>query len=68
VTGPDLGLADALATALAVAGAAALPILEGLDSYEGFIIHQDGAWEATTAFPFADDLRPNGETNPMQAA
>ena len=42
VTGPDLGLADALATALAVAGPAGLAFIEPIEGYEGFIIGYDG--------------------------
>jgi thiamine biosynthesis lipoprotein len=53
VTGPDLGLADALATALAVAGEGELSIVDRLDGYEGLIITQDGSWVSTTRFPFA---------------
>jgi thiamine biosynthesis lipoprotein len=55
VTGPDLGLADALATALAVAGEEQLSMIEHLDGYEGFVINQDGSWARTTRFPFASD-------------
>jgi len=53
VTGPELGLADALATALAVGGAEALELVESLDSYEAFTIGKDGARTATARFPFA---------------
>jgi FAD:protein FMN transferase len=58
VTGPDLGLADALATALAVAGAEELSMVERLDGYEGFIIARDRSWVMTTKFPFASDTDP----------
>jgi len=53
VTGPDLGLADALATALAVAGAPGLAFLEPLEGYEGLIIGFDGRRRWTGRFPFA---------------
>jgi FAD:protein FMN transferase len=53
VTGPDLGLADALATALAVAGEDELSMLDQLDGYEGLIITRDGEWASTVNFPFA---------------
>lgn len=53
VTGPDLGLADALATALAVAGEAGLPLVEGLAGYEALVIGFDGGWRWTPRFPFA---------------
>ena len=53
VTGPDLGLADALATALAVAGPPGLALIEPIEGYEGFIIGYDGSWQSTERFPFA---------------
>ena len=53
VTGPDLGLADSLATALAVAGEEGLGFIERSDGYEGFVIGYDGARKWTPGFPFA---------------
>ncbi len=53
VTGPDLGLADALATAVALAGASSLSLIEALDGYEALVIEGDGALRATERFPFA---------------
>jgi thiamine biosynthesis lipoprotein len=53
VTGPDLGLADALATALVVAGEEGLEFIEPIDGYEGFVIGRDGSWNWTRHFPFA---------------
>jgi thiamine biosynthesis lipoprotein len=53
VTGPDLGLADALATAVAVAGAPGLDLVEALDGYEALIIALDGSRRWTRNFPFA---------------
>ena len=53
VTGPDLGLADALATALAVAGEAGLAFIEPLAGYEALIIGYDGRKQSTSQFPFA---------------
>ena len=53
VTGPDLGLADALATAVAVAGAPGLDMVEALDGYEALIIALDGSRRWTEHFPFA---------------
>ena len=53
VTGPDLGLADALATAVAVAGAPGLDLIEALDGYEALIIALDGSRRWTEHFPFA---------------
>jgi thiamine biosynthesis lipoprotein len=53
VTGADLGIADALATALAVAGVDGLSFIERLDDYEGFVICWDGSRHSTDSFPFA---------------
>lgn len=53
VTGVDLGLADALATALAVAGREALPLVEALDDFEALIIDFDGDFEMTSGFRVA---------------
>jgi thiamine biosynthesis lipoprotein len=65
VTGPDLGLADALATALAVAGQEGLGFIEPIDGYEGFIIGHDGSWKSTTHFPFASGEAVAGWTKPV---
>ena len=53
VTGPDLGLADALATALAVAGPACLTFIEPLAGYEALLIGFDGTRSQTAGFPLA---------------
>jgi len=53
VTGPDLGLADALATAVAVAGIEGLGLVEPLAGYEALVIGWDGRQHATSQFPFA---------------
>jgi thiamine biosynthesis lipoprotein ApbE len=53
VTGPDLGLADALATALAVAGDPGLALIDGLDGYEALVINTDGSKRRTKRFPAA---------------
>jgi len=53
VSGPDLGLADALATAAAVAGMDFLALIEDLDGYEALVIGFDRAWKWTSNFPFA---------------
>jgi len=58
VTGNDLGVADALATALAVAGAQALPLIEALDHFEALVIDYDGTSTMTSRFPIA----PRAET------
>jgi thiamine biosynthesis lipoprotein len=53
VTGPDMALADALATALAVGGDDALPAIERLDGYEGWLLRPDGSPAATAGWQFA---------------
>ncbi|HUX04732.1 MAG TPA: FAD:protein FMN transferase [Acidimicrobiales bacterium] len=53
VTGPDLGVADALATALCVGGDEVLAIIEHLAHYEAFIIGHDGHRQWTSDFAFA---------------
>ena len=54
VSGPDPGLCDALATALAVGGAEVLARLEALEGYDGLIIDAGGSWRATTGFPWVE--------------
>ncbi len=51
VTGPDLGLADALATALAVAGGEGLTMFDAIDGYEAFVVLCDGSSQWTPGFP-----------------
>ncbi|HTZ94281.1 MAG TPA: FAD:protein FMN transferase [Streptosporangiaceae bacterium] len=53
VVGPDLGLADALATAIAVAGADGLEVVERLAGYEALVVGSDGRRHPTSQFPFA---------------
>jgi thiamine biosynthesis lipoprotein len=53
VCGPDLGLADALATAVAVAGEAGLTFIERLEGYESLVIRFDGTMRWTEQFPIA---------------
>jgi FAD:protein FMN transferase len=50
VCGPDLGLADALATAVAVCGSVGL--LDALPGYEGLVMGFDRRWSWTARFPF----------------
>jgi thiamine biosynthesis lipoprotein len=59
VTGPDLGLADALATALVVAGEEGLSFIDAIEGYEGFVIGTDGSRRWTERFPFAPVLGPH---------
>jgi thiamine biosynthesis lipoprotein ApbE len=60
VTGPDLGLADALATALAVAGEEALQLVESLEGYEAMVIGFDATRKSTTRFPLCAGNGPDG--------
>lgn len=64
VIGPDLGLADALATAVAIAGEAGLALIEPLAGYEALIIGLDGRRQSTSRFPFA----PTTPRTPAEAA
>jgi thiamine biosynthesis lipoprotein len=51
VTGPDLGLADALATGLAVAGEEGLSRIEAIDGFEAMTVAFDGTVRHTPGFP-----------------
>jgi thiamine biosynthesis lipoprotein len=53
VTGPDLGLADALATGLLAAGADGIEGLEALGGYEALVVDPSGRRHLTRAFPLA---------------
>lgn len=53
VTGPELDLADALATAAAAAGTDALPTIDEIDGYEACLVLRDRSLRATRGFPFA---------------
>lgn len=53
VAGPSLATADALATALAVAGEELVPTLAALPDYEGWCVTADGAELETRGFPWA---------------
>jgi len=59
VSGPDLGLADALATALMVAGEEGLAWFETLEGYEALVCALDGTSKWTEHFPFAPGYRPS---------
>lgn len=52
VTGPSLALADAIATALAVGGDDVLPLVAGLDGYEGYLIRSEGSETDTGGITF----------------
>jgi thiamine biosynthesis lipoprotein ApbE len=51
VSGPDLWLADALATGLLVAGEAGLPLVEAVEGYEGCVLSHDGSMAMTGSLP-----------------
>ena len=55
VTGEDLGLCDALATALCVGGHDVMVLVDRLDGYEAMTIDASGAMRATPAFAFVRD-------------
>ena len=56
VCGEDLGLADALATALVVGGAEVLSIVEDLEGYEALVVRRDRSWTKTTGFPLVSEV------------
>lgn len=53
VSGPQLWLADALATGLLVAGEACLALIEAVEGYEGCVISKGGSIAMTSSFPIA---------------
>lgn len=53
VVGPNLALADALATGLCVAGEAGLSFLESVPEFEGFGVTTDGTMMRTHGFAFS---------------
>ncbi|HEY5274207.1 MAG TPA: FAD:protein FMN transferase [Acidimicrobiales bacterium] len=60
VCGPDLGLADALATALAIAGDAGLDFIAELEGYDALVISPDG-WRWTDNFCFAPPFNSSSQ-------
>ena len=56
VCGPDLGVADALATALVVGGHEVLELVQALDAYEALVIGRDRQWATTENFPLVSGL------------
>jgi thiamine biosynthesis lipoprotein len=56
VTGPELGLADALATALAVAGPAGMEFIDVLERYEGLVIEAAGTYVKSQGFPMVENF------------
>ena len=55
VTGPDLGLCDALATALSVGGHDVMVLIDKIDGYDAMTIDATGSMRATPGFPFVRD-------------
>lgn len=55
VSGPDLGLCDALATALCVGGHDVLVLIDQLDEYDALTIDADGSMRATGGFAIVRD-------------
>lgn len=51
VCGADLGLADALATALIIGGDEVFAIIADQDGYEAFAVRPDHSWKVTEQFP-----------------
>lgn len=54
VTGPSLAMADAMATALAVAGPEHVGLVAALDGYGAYVIGADGSEVTTDGIVFAD--------------
>lgn len=55
VTGPDLGVCDALATALSVGGHDVMVMIDKVEGYEALTLDATGAMRATPGFPFVRD-------------
>ena len=55
VAGPDLGVCDALATALSVGGHDVMVMIDELEDYEAMTIAADGSMRATAGFPFVSE-------------
>jgi thiamine biosynthesis lipoprotein len=56
VTGPDLGLADALATALAVSGPGGIEFIDELENYEGLVIEPTGTYVKSQGFEIVENF------------
>jgi thiamine biosynthesis lipoprotein len=55
VSGPDLGLCDAFATALSVGGHDVMVLIDKVDGYEAMTLDANGAMRATPGFAFVRD-------------
>jgi thiamine biosynthesis lipoprotein len=58
VSGPDLGLADALATALAIAGQRGFDMVSRIDGFEAMVVTLDGVMHRTAGFPLVSSSSP----------
>jgi thiamine biosynthesis lipoprotein len=56
VTGPELGLADALATALAIAGPAGTQFIDALEHYESLVIDTSGTYVTSQGFAMIENF------------
>ena len=56
VCGPDLGFADAMATALVVGGDPVMELIEDLEGYEALGIRRNRTWEITPDFEVASEV------------
>jgi thiamine biosynthesis lipoprotein len=68
VTGPELDLADALATGLAVKGGPMLAVIDRLIGYEAYLITDNGRHYATPGMRFAVREAPGGGRRLGQSA
>ena len=55
VAGPDLGVCDAMATALSVGGHDVMVLIDVMDEYEAMTIDAEGGLRATPGFPLVRD-------------
>lgn len=55
VTGPDLGVCDAFATALSVGGHDVMVLIDEVDGYEAMTLDASGSMRATPGFAFVRD-------------
>lgn len=58
VTGPDLALADALATGLFAAGVVGLPLIDALPGYDALLVEPGGETRLTDQFPLLKAAPP----------
>jgi len=61
VTGPSLAIADALATALAVAGREAIELITNVAGYDAYLICADGSEHASAGIRFAPAPPADGD-------